>query len=202
MIYIYGDSHSMFSFKNLNIQHKNYYENSITMHRIGRDNRIINFNNAEHNTNSIICLVYGEVDCRCHIQRQIDIGRYEDDVINELVNNYFNTIKNNINVYKKIIVVGIIPPTNRNDYETLYGPITGEFPFIGTDEDRSKYTIKVNKLIQELCNKNEYIYFNPYHYYTRDDGTLKHELSDKTVHLGNNAFFLEKFTELYEEITK
>jgi hypothetical protein len=86
MIYIYGDSHGMFSFKKLNIPHRNYSEISVTMHRIGRDNQIINFNNIEHNNESIICLVYGEVDCRCHIQRQIDIGRSEDDVIYELVN--------------------------------------------------------------------------------------------------------------------
>ena len=197
MIYIYGDSHGMFSFKKLNIPHRNYSEISVTMHRIGRDNQIINFNNIEHNNESIICLVYGEVDCRCHIQRQIDIGRSEDDVIYELVNNYFNTIKTNINIYKKIIIVGVIPPTQKNDYETIHGPILSDFPFVGTDEDRVKYTIKVNKLIEELCNKNEYIYFNPYYYYTREDGMLKHELSDSTVHLGDNTFFLEKFAELF-----
>jgi hypothetical protein len=200
MIYIYGDSHGMFSFKNLNIPYIDYHENSITMHRIGRDNKIINFNNAEHDSNSIICLVYGEVDCRCHIQRQIDIGRNEDDVIYELVVNYFNTIKNNINNYKKIIIVGVIPPTRRYDYENINGPILHEFPFVGTDEDRCKYTIKVNKLIQELCNKNGYIYFNPYYYYTRDDGTLKYEFSDSIQHLGDNTFFLEKFIELYRTI--
>lgn len=202
MIYIYGDSHGMFSFNNLNIPYIDYHENSITMHRIGRDNRIINLNKAEHNNDSIICLVYGEVDCRCHIQRQIDIGQNKNDVINELVNNYFNTIKTNINVYKKIIVVGIIPPTQKNDYETINGPILSEFPFVGTDEDRVNYTITVNKLIEEQCIKNGYIYFNPYHYYTREDGTLKYELSDKIVHLGDNSYFLEKFIELYEEIIK
>jgi hypothetical protein len=201
MIYIYGDSHGMFSFKNLNIPYIDYHENSITMHRIGRDNKIIHFNNTQHDSNSIICLVYGEVDCRCHIQRQIDIGRNEDDVIYELVVNYFNTIKSNINIYKKIIIVGIIPPTKKSDCENINGPMLGEVAFVGTDEDRSKYTIKVNKLIEELCNKNGYIYFNPYYYYTRpEDGTLKYELSDKTVHLGDNTFFLEKFIELYRTI--
>jgi len=37
------------------------------MFRIGRDNQIINFNNKEHDENSILWFAYGEVDCRCHI---------------------------------------------------------------------------------------------------------------------------------------
>lgn len=201
MIYIYGDSHGNISFRNLNVNNTNYYQNSITMFRIGRDNSIINFNKHEINTNDIIILCYGEVDCRCHIQQQIKLGRNEDDIINELVNNYFKTIKNNtMDNNIKIIIVGVIPPTKQNDYEILHGPILHEHPFVGSDEDRVRYTNKVNKLLEVISNYNNYIYFNPYSYYTREDGTLKHELSDSTVHLGDNSFFLEKFVELYSTL--
>lgn len=44
MIYIYGDSHANFSFKNLKLHHNNLHSNGTTMFRIGRDNIIINFN--------------------------------------------------------------------------------------------------------------------------------------------------------------
>jgi hypothetical protein len=203
MIYIYGDSHANFSFKNLKLDNKNYFYPSITMFRIGRDNSIINFNKDEICKNDIIILSYGEVDCRCHIQRQINNGRIEDDIINELVNNYYQTIINNIvNKNVKIIIVGIIPPTKQYDFESLYGPILHEFPFIGKDEDRVRYTIKLNKKLEEFALNNDYIYFNPYSYYTRDDGTLKYELSDSNVHLGNNEYFLEKFYDIYNEINK
>jgi hypothetical protein len=171
------------------------------MFRIGRDNIIINFNKDIIQKGDIIILSYGEIDCRCHIQRQINLGNNEDNVINELVNNYFKTIKNNIiNIDAKIIIVGVIPPTKQYDYEILHGPILHEFPFIGSDEDRVRYTNKVNKLLEELSIINNYIYFNPYSYYERPDGTLKHELSDSTIHLGNNSFFLEKFIDLYTQI--
>uniref|UniRef100_A0A6C0D060 SGNH hydrolase-type esterase domain-containing protein n=1 Tax=viral metagenome TaxID=1070528 RepID=A0A6C0D060_9ZZZZ len=200
MIYIYGDSHGVHSFKNLHLPHVNNSCNSITMFRIGRDNSIVNFDKNYHNKDSILCFLYGEIDCRCHIQKQINTGRNEDDIINELITNYFNTLKNNINIYKQIIIVGIIPPTLQYDYENLHGPILHEFPFVGTDNDRVRYTIKMNNCIQQYCIKNNYIYFNPYDYYTRDDGTLKYELSDSTVHLGDNSFFLKKFIELYETI--
>jgi hypothetical protein len=46
-----------------------------------KNNYIINFDNNEHDENRIICLNYGEIDCRCHIQRQINLNRNEDDII-------------------------------------------------------------------------------------------------------------------------
>ena len=202
MIYIYGDSHAHYSFKNLNLKHINKHCSSITMFRIGRDNKIINFDKSEDHKDNIICIAYGEIDCRCHIHYQINIGKCEDDIIHELINNYFQTIKNNIKQCNHIIIIGIIPPTLQNDYEKIYGPILHEFPFIGTDEERVRYTIKMNTLIENYCSINNFIYFNPYFYYTRLNGTLKHELSDSTVHLGENSFFLEKFTELYNNIIR
>jgi len=41
MIYIYGDSHGGHSFKLLQLPHENHSQPSITMFRIGRDNKII-----------------------------------------------------------------------------------------------------------------------------------------------------------------
>jgi len=170
------------------------------MFRIGRDNVIINFYKDMISENDIIILSYGEVDCRCHIQRQIDIGRNEDDIINELVDNYYLTLKNNITKNVTVIIVGIIPPTRRYDYESINGPILHEFPFVGTDGDRGRYTNKVNKKLEEYAKINKYIYFNPYNYYTRPDGTLKYELSDKNIHLADNTYFLNSFIEVYNSL--
>jgi hypothetical protein len=197
MIFIYGDSHAYNSFKGLKYDHRNCHQNAITMFRIGRDNIIINFNKDDIRENDILVLCYGEVDCRCHVQRQINTGRNEDDVIHELVSSYYQTIVNNINTIAnknvKIIMVGVIPPTKQSDYESLHGPILHDFPFVGSDEDRVRYTDKVNKKIEELAKERNFTYFNPYLYYTRKDGTLRYELSDYIVHLGNNSYFLKKF---------
>lgn len=201
MIHIYGDSHSNRSFKNLKLPYNDFHHDSITMFRIGRDNIIINFNKNMINKGDIIVMVYGEVDCRCHIQRQVDLGKNEDDVFNELVTNYFNTIINNtVDLDVKIIIVGVIPTTKQYELESIHGPILHEFPFVGSDENRVIYTNKVNKLLEELANKNNYIFFNPYSYYTREDGTLKFELSDSIGHLADNSVFLEKFVELYLQL--
>lgn len=200
MIYTYGDSHASRSFRGLQIPYKDCHHNSITMFRIGRDNLIINFNSNEHDNNSIICIVYGEVDCRCHIQRQINLGANEDSVINELVHNYFRTIINSIKAHKKIIIVGVIPQTSRIELENVHGPILHQFPFVGEDEDRVRYTTKMNVLIESYCNTHKYVYFNPYDYYTQDNGTLKYNMSDTCGHLGDNSYFLEKFMDVYTKI--
>jgi hypothetical protein len=201
MIYLFGDSHASYSFKNLPLVNIDKHHASITMFRVGRDNEIINFNKDTIIKDDIIIFSYGEVDCRCHIQRQIDSGKDEDYVINELVNKYFTTIINNTRFLDvKIIIVGIIPPTKRYDYETLHGPVLSAFPFVGRDEDRVRYTNKVNKIIQELCISYKYMYFNPYSYYSREDGTLKHELSDTRVHLKDNNHFIQSFIEFYKKL--
>ena len=196
MIHIYGDSHADFTFRNLNVPNKNIYNSGITMYRIGRDNSIYNYNSEEIDENSIIVLVYGEIDCRLHIQNQINVNlKNENDLINELVHNYFLTIYNNIKIYNKIIIVGIIPTCNYIEFTREHDPSY----VLGTDEDRVRYTLKVNNLIESYCIKYNYIYFNPYNYYADIDGTLKNEFT-AGVHLGKNDFFIEKFIELYEKI--
>ena len=199
MIYLYGDSHAHFSFKELARDHKDDHCPSITMFRIGRDNIIINLTD-NIKENDVVVLSYGEVDCRCHIQRQIDHGRDEDTVINELVHAYYQTILSNITVPCHVIIVGVIPPTRREDYEAIHGPILHEFPFIGTDEDRVRYTNKMNGALEEWARTHKHHYFNPYAYYTREDGTLHFELSDEVVHIGDNSHVLEQFYELLENI--
>lgn len=121
------------------------------MFRIGRDNIIINFEDSKEYDTNILCY---EVDCRCHIKRQVNLGRNEDDVINELVKDYINTIKNTIKKYKNI---AIIPPVEQ-EYEFLNCPITHEFPFVGSDSDRVRFTQKMNDLLKKYCYENSFIF--------------------------------------------
>lgn len=192
MIYIFGDSHAKFSFRDLKLPHQNCYEVSVTMHRVGRDQIIPNFNGAVYTSDDILIFGFGEVDCRCHISRQISAGRNEQEIMNELVQKYFDCIRNNVSKFKAIVVTGIIPPTERNDYESRYGPITHEFPFVGTDEQRVSFTEKINYLIQDHCQGSGFYYFYPYSHYKRPNGCLKYELSDACVHIGDNQKVLEE----------
>lgn len=199
MIHIFGDSHANFNFRNLKYTNYNYYANSTTLHRVGRDKLdLINFKNYNINNNDLVVYQFGEVDCRCHIGKQLLLNRDLTDIINELVDNYIESIKTNIHDYNniQIIICCIPPPMDRDYYENKYGPITHEFPFVGTNEERIQYTKLMNKRIEESCTANNFIFFN-YHYLYSNNGLLKLELSDDICHIKDNTVLLEEFYKIF-----
>lgn len=211
MIYIFGDSHANNSYRNMSINGIIIYDlhhPSITMHRIGRDGIIINFNEYKNSytNNDIFILCYGEIDCRCHIKKQINLGIDEEVIISELVNNYFHTIMGNISKNNKIIITAVIPPIRRESYEDIHGPITHEYPFVGTNEERLRFTHKINRLLEFNCEKlskqfgYSFHYFNPYSQYICEDGHLDYSKTDNNVHIGNNNVILEEFYIFYSKL--
>jgi hypothetical protein len=197
MIYIFGDSHANFNFRNLKYTNCNKYENSITLHRIGRDKlNIIDFKTHNIKDNDVVVYQFGEVDCRCHIGRQILLNRDLNEIITELVDNYIDSIKINMHNYNnvKIIICSIPPTMDRVYYESKYGPITHEFPFIGTNEERIYYTNLMNQYLKESCANNQYIFFD-YHNLYSINGLLNIELSDDICHIKENTKLLD---ELYK----
>jgi lipopolysaccharide biosynthesis glycosyltransferase len=200
---IYGDSHALLSFKNLQIDHRNLFQFSRTMFRIGRDNQIINFKPEHLSKDRIFCLAYGEVDVRGHVGKQVHYGRHHETVCKELVDAYFLTIQRNITEFKAIVIMAISPPTAMKDHEpcNIHSDVTGgPIPFVGTDTDRVIYRKRINELLEEGCSKFGYIFFNPYNPYTREDGTLKYELSDKCIHVGENKGILIEFQKLISSL--
>ena len=104
-------------------------------------------------------LNYIEIDCRNHIGKQIDEkGRHEDTVIEDFVNCYFDTIKTNVSKYKCVVVVALIPPTEIMEFEAVNGPLTNEYPFVGTDYERVRFTVKMNALLRSKCSEYRYIF--------------------------------------------
>lgn len=185
MIYLYGDSHARESFKNLPCPHEMMAENSVTMHRIGRDKVVVNWVPCE--PNDTLFFVYGEVDCRAHVGKQIALGRDEDSVINEVATEYIDTIQK-VAVHGHVNVVSVIPPTAEGDYRAQYPGYP--LPFVGTDEERVRYTKKLNACLRQLCHTAGFIFFDPYAPYMREDGCLRRELSDGNVHVGNNELII------------
>jgi hypothetical protein len=189
MIYILGDSHGYHNYKNNPIPNViNLYQSNITMHRIGRDNIIINFDRIQKRPDDIYVFCYGEIDCRCHIQQQINAGRNEDQIIEELVQKYFTTINNHTKPSKRIVITAVVPPVSRAIYEKYNGPITHEFPFVGTDEDRVRFTVKMNSIIADYCKLYDYYYFYPYEPYILEDGTLNFAMvENNNIHIDDNT---------------
>jgi hypothetical protein len=196
MIYIFGDSHANFNMKNFPVEHINLHQNSITMYRVGRDNEIINFKSSMNGENNIFILFYGEVDCRCHIYKQLELGRDLNEIIESLVDSYFKAISNNITNYIKIIIGSITPPINKNKCISINGPTGHEFPILDTDENRVIYTKLMNKKLEEYCKKYNYTYLDIYDEYSDENGLLNMDRSDNICHIKDNNDIHLKLIEL------
>jgi hypothetical protein len=147
----------------------------------------------------VFFLAYGEVDARAHIGKQVHYGRHHEDVSRDLVHRYLNTVKTQITSYRAIIIMAVPPPTASEDHRqcNLHTPSTGgPLPFVGTDSDRLIYTGRMNELLADGCSSYGFVFFNPFSFYTRKNGTLKYELSDKCIHVGKSEYFLEQFYSL------
>jgi len=196
MIYIFGDSHSFYNFNGLIYPHTFLGEYSVTMYRIGRDAVLPNFLEEFNNFENTFIFNYGEIDCRCQIGKQINLGRNLEEICNELCINYFKTINSNIAKYKKIIVVCVTPPMSRPYFESINEPITHEYPFIHDDISRIEYTITLNSFLEKECNKNNYHFLNFYNKYSNESGLLNPSLSDNLVHISDNRYVLESLYEV------
>jgi hypothetical protein len=203
-IHIFGDSHANYNFKNIKYSNVfNHYKNSLTMHRMGRDKlNLIEYKTLNINDGDIIIYQIGEVDCRCHIKKQLLLGRELNEIIDELVDNLFSSIKINLCDYDnlKIIVSCVPPPISKEYYEKLHGEITHEFPFVGTDLERSEFTKNVNCEIEKKCIENCFSFLNYYDYYLNEHNTLEVKLSDNRCHILKNKFILEKLYEIVENL--
>jgi hypothetical protein len=194
---LYGDSHALLLFKGLQLEHRNLFEFSRTMFRVGRDQQIINFRETHNDPGRIFCLTYGEVDVRGHIGKQVHYGRQHIQVCKELVDAYMKAIKTNITQYKAIIIVAVPPPVDPIEHKHVhYEPL----PFIGTNADRVIYTNDINTMLNTACQENGYHFFNPFNFYKKEDGTLNYTLSDGCIHIGKNEEFLKAFNLLYNSL--
>ncbi len=196
-VHIFGDSHARFCFSGMP-NASNHAINSITMHRVGRDGlKIVNCKASGARDGDIAFFIFGEVDCRCHIERQVAMGRVYENVLSELIDSYFHTLALNSSQFRNlhIVIVSIVPPVRHSDYHGANPPLQSDhpFPFVGSDERRVQITRDVNSALAERAKAVGYQFLNIYDFYSRpEDGTLKFELSDRVCHIKDNTYILEQ----------
>ena len=179
-----GDSHSYNGWTEI----INHHLGPLLCYSFGKDklNRcnISNFNIKNGDT---ICFCLGEIDCRCHIHKHITNTVSYKDIINNIIDDYFEAIELNVSnlsvKLKNVCVYNVVPPIEK--YNTIEND---EYPYLGTDEERKKYTLYFNSKLKEKCNEKNYIFFDIYNHYTDENGFLKKDLSDNCVHIKNGIF--------------
>ena len=190
-IHTIGDSHSCNGWNRI-IHH---HLGPVLCYSFGKEklNRcnISNYNIKNGDT-IIFCL--GEIDCRCHIHKYITDTISYKDVINNIIDNYFEAIELNISTLqiklKNVCIYNVVPPIQK--YNTLENT---EYPYLGTDEERKQYVLYFNEKLKEKCVKNKYIFFDIYYKYTDENGFLRKDLSDGNVHIRNGIYISNFITE-------
>jgi hypothetical protein len=188
-IHTIGDSHAVGGFNTiLNIHYHTLGPK--TCYRFGRETIDIRqrFGINEGET-VIFCL--GEIDCRNHIKRHCTDTRDYKNVIDELIANYFESIRRSVGGFTnlKVSVYNVVPAVRTFDKHVFNIP-----DYIGSDEERKSYALYFNERIAKKCTEYNYIFFNVYNYFTDSDGFMDKKKSDVSVHI-RDVDIIEEFIE-------
>ena len=198
-IHTIGDSHSINGWHPSNDWYgiiKTHHLRGILCYSFGRDKLdrcdIRMFNIKDGDT---IIFCFGEIDCRCHIHKHItNIITYQD-IINNIVDNYFKAIELNVSIsqikLKNVCVYNVVPPVQKNIILRNVYDYTG-LPILGTDEERKCYILYFNEKLKEKCIENNYIFFDIYNDYIDENGFMIENFRDATIHICN-GYYITKF---------
>ena len=189
IIHTLGDSHAEFTFKR--VRGVSWHTiGAVTMGSVGRPNGYISldaylerYNITEDN---IVILCFGEIDVRCHIKNRIENGEFLIDIVKSLVDNYLNTVQ--LSNHRKYWIFSVPPPGK--DRETYH-----EWPYQGTDEERSEYTYQMNLYLKWKCAEMKIPFLNVYDYYKDEKGMLRDGFSPDDAHIVDPNY-------MYSEIRK
>jgi len=209
VVHTFGDSHSNFSFKTID---------NVLIHWLGpktcysfgkKKLDILNIKNYNINDNDVIIFCFGEIDCRANIHKHVNEENSYQNIINDIVKNYFEAIYLNVKDFSSIktLIFNIVPPTDvnlmHNDEEIQKFVLTknaNEIPWKGSNEERKNYHLYFNKKLKEFSNKYNFIFLDIYNKYCDDNGFLKRELSDGNVHI-NDGIYIKEFLKQHDLLT-
>lgn len=185
-----GDSHISIFSNNERIIDIDRYEKSeyFTSYRVGSwlafnlNNRIDDIKNISNKMiEDTIILSFGEIDCRAQVKKITeDNSRDSDDVIKEIVDNYFILIDSIPN--KNIIISSITPELVENPHHYYYKDNLQDFDCPrGTYQERKNYKEIFNKLMEEGCNLRGIKFLNIYNMI--ENSTHKNKLYLDDIHL-------------------
>ena len=140
------------------------------------------------------CFCFGEIDIRCHVHKQVyTFNRQEDEVINTLVTKYIDRL---LTVHNDIAVMSVVPPINLEDPGFNKINENLQYPFVGTSQDRNRYTKKLNMLLRMRCEKEKILYIDIYNVYRDEYGFLPKKYTDDNVHIQNKSLAAEYLHQL------
>jgi hypothetical protein len=159
-----------------------YQPHPITMHRVGRDGLETIVPDSTLGSGDVLLVVFGEIDCRCHVQVQLDRGCGEEEVLRDLNDRYVRSIlsyqrRKNL---RCIVVRGVVPPLHDGQHQHR----DANYPIRGSFRDRLRWQRSLNALLEESCAKHDgLVYLPPPIWAENEDGSLNRDKSDGIIHV-------------------
>ena len=195
--YIFGDSHAFYNFNDLRYDDVTLtyiicWKSGSSISSIVKANNIPNYKSDYLDPNNAFLFCYGENKLNIYIKEESESGKNEDDIIQDLVNQFFSVVTNTITTCRKIIVMALIPPTEFEFTNTKFREPT---TITNSYEERVRYQQKMNQSLNNKCSEIGALFFHPFSSYTNDNGCLKNEFIKSNVHINNNKPILKAFSE-------
>lgn len=195
MIYTFGDSHARIPWEQIS----NININSLgprLMYTFGRQRtKLIDLSNHKISDNDTLIFCFGEIDCRCHIYKYDRWFSNYKRMINKVSKSYIGAVKSVVahlaDVKVNVCVYNVVPPMKKKYVTDKY-----EYPFLGSDALRRRYTLYMNECLEILCKENHLIYFDIYEEYSTQDGYLELSLSDGICHINDPKYIVKQIESL------
>jgi len=121
--------------------------------------------------------------------------------VDDIITRYFKHLDDQASLLPPgvcIFVYAVVPPVRQLDVcSTVYYPSLGDvhnskdvpsFPLCGSDDARKAYVLYFNTRLRETCAKHGYRLFDVFHQYADEQGFLRRDLADATVHIHQGSF--------------
>ena len=177
MIHVIGDSHS-WMFRGLGEVH---HVGGTTMHHVGVQG--IDLASCGVVEDDTLILVFGEIDCRCHLGRISTEAKVRlEHVVRPTVGLYCRVARDMINDHgvSRVLISCIVPPSSHGDAPSV--------PFYGSLADRVEVTMMVNRCLANECERRRLQFVDFYDSYALPDGSLDPAKSDGLVHVAEKCY--------------
>lgn len=191
MIHTIGDSHCWIPFQNIpNVA--THTVGPVTLKRAGHREESLLIDTValiKPQPNDTLLFSFGEIDVRCWVhvhvtQRKKDPNKF----LLDWVTLYLDKVAS---LQHKTAILGVVPPAPKDRIDRK------EFPVAGSDQERVTYTRILNSFLKEGCQARNFAFVD-LSLYADQDGMLQANLSDGTVHIGDNTLLLKALNDLPE----
>lgn len=178
-IHTFGDSHCNAGWSNIPGV-KRHHLGPVLCYSIGTKDELLDLRRHGVTDGDTVVFCFGEIDCRCHVQKHVSDVRTHESVIDEIVDNYLKAIRRKCEAWTGLTVcVYNVPPAVRRA-TTWEHP---QYPYLGTDEQRRTYVEYFNGRLRHRCPEFGYVFFDIYNHCVDEEGFLRPEISDRVVHV-------------------